>query len=250
VPIIYAMKHLLSILILFIALSVKCQSVDYQKKWMDSIESSKYYFHELKTENKIETYQVFDFTPLFFPKHDFLGFIGPDYTRIKIYLSTITKDSVNPQIYHVLGSSIVKKNKCDFAGIISIEKIQEYKNQKIGLDSDFVGKSKTQGILFGKYIFKENSTQKHTGIFEGLVTLTWYVDNFNILHYDNIEWYSDNFKNNQYIGTWTEYNSTIKKVCNWGELRIPFSGDLDIGAGEFSPNSKYLNNGWNESRFK
>lgn len=46
------------------------------------------------------------------------------------------------------------------------------------------------------------------------------------------------------MGTWTEYNSNEMKCSNWGERRIPFSGDLDIGAGEFSPNPKYFDKGW------
>ena len=31
-----------------------------------------------------------------------------------------------------------------------------------------------------------------------------------------------------------------------GHYRIPNSGDLDVGAGDFSPNTKYLNNGWSD----
>ena len=34
------------------------------------------------------------------------------------------------------------------------------------------------------------------------------------------------------------------RPCAWGHYRIPNSGDLDIGVGEFSPNPKYLSNGW------
>jgi hypothetical protein len=41
-----------------------------------------------------------------------------------------------------------------------------------------------------------------------------------------------------------EYGNPKLKICNWGEFRIPFSGDLDIGAGEFSPNPKYFSKGW------
>jgi hypothetical protein len=33
-------------------------------------------------------------------------------------------------------------------------------------------------------------------------------------------------------------------MCNWGEFRIPYSDDLDIGVGEFLPNPPYLNYGW------
>lgn len=46
------------------------------------------------------------------------------------------------------------------------------------------------------------------------------------------------------MGTWTSYANNSSKRCNWGEFRIPYSGDLDIGAGEFSPDTKYLDKGW------
>lgn len=250
VPIIYKMKQLLTLLLLFITLCANCQSVDYQKIWIDSIESSKDFFNELKPENKLEIYQAFDFTSLIFPANEFYGFIGFDYTRIKMYFLSIKRDSGNHCLYDVLGATVVKDNKCDFSGTITLEKIQEYKNMKHGLDSSLFGKCKSQGILFGKYLFKENPAQKHTGTFEGLVTITWYIDNYNILHYDNIEYYSDSYKNNQYVGTWTEYGSKNHRICNWGVYRIPFSSDLDIGVGEFSPNSKYLNNGWKDLELK
>ena len=38
------------------------------------------------------------------------------------------------------------------------------------------------------------------------------------------------------------------KRCNWGDYRIPNCGDLDIGAGGFSPADKYLTNGWQNYR--
>lgn len=82
------------------------------------------------------------------------------------------------------------------------------------------------------------------------MTLWWYLDKNDSIQYDNLENQSDRFKNNQYVGSWTEYGKLSGKVCNWGEYRIPFSGDLDIGAGEFSVNPKYYEVGWTEFRPK
>jgi hypothetical protein len=45
---------------------------------------------------------------------------------------------------------------------------------------------------------------------------------------------------------WTANGASRVKVANWGEFRIPDSGDLDIGAGEFGPNPKYLKQGWDD----
>ena len=106
---------------------------------------------------------------------------------------------------------------------------------------------KAEGILIGDYEFKEDSMQKHSGVFQGIMMLYWYVVKPGIIHFDDIEMHvSDGYCNNQHCGTWTAYGESIPKVCNWGMYRIPFSGDLDIGAGEFSPNSKYYSNGWKD----
>lgn len=102
-----------------------------------------------------------------------------------------------------------------------------------------------QGLVIGEYIFKENPLQKHSGIFKGIMTLKWYLDRHNVIHSDYLEWgIDDAYWNNQYVGTWTEYGNTLDKVCNWGEYRIPFSGDLDVGAANFCPNDKYFTYGW------
>ena len=76
--------------------------------------------------------------------------------------------------------------------------------------------------------------------------LRWYTDKFDILHYDNIGWNSDSYSNNQFAGVWKSYATGLEKTCNWGELRIPFSKGLDIGAGEFSPALKYKDKGWDD----
>ena len=46
----------------------------------------------------------------------------------------------------------------------------------------------------------------------------------------------------------TFFVSQTKKPAGWGDSRIPLSGDLDVGDGEFSPNDKYLRNGWQSYR--
>ena len=112
----------------------------------------------------------------------------------------------------------------------------EYKDQGI----------KSQGLLLAKYIFNENKEQKYSGTFKGIMTLFWYVDKSGNIKYDDIESFSDNYVNNQYVGTWSQYGRTTEKVANWGEYRVPFPGDLDIGAGEFGVNPKYYKQGWQD----
>jgi hypothetical protein len=221
------------------------------KEWINMLENPKYNTYELLKENLRVDYLKYDFSTLLIPRQEFLGYIGSDYRRIKIFFTSVTKDSADSKIYRIKGISLVRNNKCDFSGKITVEQVREYKSMHFGLDNKFKDKGlKSQGILIGEYELKENTSQNHSGIFQGIMTLNWYLDKFGIMHYDNIEWFSDNYKNNQYVGTWFEYNSTTQKVCNWGESRIPFSGDLDIGAGEFSPNPKHFVVGWDDLKIE
>jgi len=218
-----------------------------KKEWLDKLENPEFSRYELQKENVKSKYIKYDFSTLIIPKGDFLGYIGSNYKRIKIYYSTITKDQNSDDIYNIKGLSLVGNNKCDFSGTIKVDQIREYKQMHYGVDNHLMDAGiKAQGVLIGSYIFKENPDQNHSGTFEGLITLYWYLDKYDIVHYDRIQSHSDSYRNNQYVGTWTEYNKQNSKVCNWGERRIPFSGDLDIGAGDFYANPKYKNQGWSD----
>lgn len=199
----------------------------------------------LKAKDEMERYVSFDFSSLLKPKNNFLGYIGNDYKRLYITFASIKKDLLNPKIYTVSGTSRVGNNTCVFTGTIKIQQVREYQKMHLGLDDEFKDKLKAQGLLIGNYRFEEEKSAKASGIFEGIMTVAWYIDKSGNLHYDDIEAeFSDGYKNNQYVGTWTSYGKKVGKVANWGEHRIPFSGDLDIGAAEFGANPKYKSKGW------
>jgi hypothetical protein len=200
---------------------------------------------DIKNENQIKNYLKFDFSSLLIPKNEILGFIGSDYKRIKIFINSATKDLNKKDLYVIKGFSIVDKNVCDFEGTIIIEQVKEFKNTQVYFDElnkDSV--LKARGLLIGNYSFNENKDKKNSGVFQGKIKLYWYLDWFDLIQYDNLEGYSDGYRNNQYSGIWRSYQTGKEIICNWGELRIPNSGDLDIGEGEFFPNPKYKNNGW------
>ena len=176
------------------------------------------------------------------------GFIGKDYRRIRIKLINVTKDKV-ANTYKIYGKSMVKDNICDFYGSITISNIRKFKVTSNGVDDMYKNAGiKGQFVILGDYIFSENKKQKHAGIFKGVVASRFYIDRNNNVKYDDIDSVSDSFANNQFVGEWTVYKGTLTERCNWGDFRIPNSGDLDIGAGEFSPNEKYLKNGWQSRR--
>ena len=132
------------------------------------------------------------------------GFIGENHQRIRVKILKVTKDSLNEHIYHISGKTMVKTNICEFSGDIFITKIRKYEKTSTGVDGDFANK----------------------------------------LHYDDLNYASDSFTNNQFVGSWKSYSSNLAKLCNWGDYRIPNSGNFDIGAGDFSPNTKDVSLGW------
>jgi hypothetical protein len=205
-----------------------------------------YDFSNLWTENSINT----------------LGFIGNNYQRIKIKFLLIIKSDREPNIYYILGKSKVNNNICQFLGKIEIVSIREIiNNEELTLleeakkqnDEEAIRRfSHQKFIILGKYVFNEDSKKNETGIFCGNFRSSFYLDGNSIV-FDNLCNQSDTFSNNQFFGTWTCYKNHQVKKCNWGEFRIPYSGDLDIGVGVFSPNMKYINNGWEsyyEANFK
>jgi len=168
-----------------------------------------------------------------------LGFIGEDYQRFHIKFLQCNKNPENPLEYIIYGKTMVKNNICDFVGLLkvkeaSLESLQEYNI------SDYKA-----GIIKGEYMFFENQSQKHSGIFMGKFNLgiIYNIKNNNI-QYDALFYVADGFENNSFIGSWSPYYSLIKRTCNWGDFRIPNSENLDGGASEFIPSEKFLDKGW------
>lgn len=172
------------------------------------------------------------------------GFIGNNYQRIRIKFTSVVQDEVEGQFYYVAGKSMVKGNICDFKGKITIVKIRQYKYTSGGVDNEYRNKVKNQYSLTGTYLFSEDKTQNHAGVFKGVFQSDFYTDFKGKIHYDDIDIQADGFSNNQFVGIWRSYNNKISKICNWGDYRIPNAGSFDQGAGEFSPNTKDVSLGW------
>ena len=184
---------------------------------------------------------------IFFKPIRYLGFIDSKIKRrIDVKFLKISKSEINDSIYLAKGKTIVGKNTRLFEGKIQIRQIYFFKYISTGLEGEMDGIVKSQGIIIADYHFREDKKLSATGVFEGKVLLRWYVNNKGVFSYDTINNFSDDYNNNQFIGTWTSYKTGVKKVANWGAHRIPCSGDLDIGAAEFMPNEKYYKYGWED----
>jgi hypothetical protein len=217
--------------------------------WLAMLKDPEYKDSQFKPENQIERYSEHDFSTLLTPRTQFLGYIGEDYQRLKIYFTSVSKSPSDSRTYFINGISVVKLNKSSFTGSIRFTRFIEYKNLRYGIDDRMKDHGiRTQGVLFGTYRFEEDPRHPHSGIFQGSMVFSWYLDVDGVMQYDDIEFHSDSYRNNQFLGTWTKYGSKAAKVANWGEYRIPLSGDLDIGVAEFSPNPDHLDRGWKDRK--
>lgn len=185
------------------------------------------------SENKFDK---FDFSRILADtRTNFLGYIGADYHRLHINFSSVKKASNTK--YIVSGEYKITGKAHPFNGEIQITKIFNY-----GVDDFMKGKINAQGIALATYFIK-GETEKFQA--KGYMLTRWYIDNDEKLLYDDISEDKDLYANNLFCGE-CEAGKMQTRPCAWGHYRIPNSGDLDIGAGEFSPNPKYLGNGWSD----
>jgi hypothetical protein len=164
------------------------------------------------------------------------GFIGSNYRRLRVKYISIIKNVDNPTKYFVYGKTKVKDNICEFQGFIEIKESYYTKSLEFA--------DKKTGIVAGEYTFFENPTNNHAGKFNGRFITYWYKDENGVLKYNDLLSAAASYNNNQFAGNWTGYGKTTSLTANWGDSRIPQSGDLDVGTSEFGINDKYQANGW------
>jgi hypothetical protein len=239
------MKSIIKFVFLLASVSLYGQTVNMTTDWQKQI------LGNLSKTEYNDSLNKYDFGKLWTETEnkDVYGIIGENYQRIRIKILSVTRHKTNKNVYEVIGKSMVKNNVCDFHGTITINSIKVYNVKHWGVDNEYKNKGiKKQGLLIATYHLDEESTQTHSGVFDGILYTSWFVDKSGKIQYDKIENNSDNYRNNQFIGTWIDYSTKKKKVCNWADFRVPNCGDLDMGAGEFSPADKYLKFGWQTYR--
>lgn len=237
------MKRRVSIIFVFLfAFGAYAQTDKDRSEWVSSI------IDESKLSSVAEKKRIlkFDFSPLWTRVHDndsVLGYIGDNYQRLRIVLLSVIKNPSQPDVYYVTGKSMVKDVVRSFSGTIKITKTSSTKAS--ALDEDYKGEKVTEaGLVFGEYHFAEDAKQTNTGKFDGVFVTYWILDRRARFRYDEVLMGADGYSNNQFVGTWTSNRTKDSKPASWGDSRIPISGYLDIGAGEFSPDEQYVQNGW------
>lgn len=227
------MKKITSLPLLFICWQCSFAQTEVDKFKIDQLKS-KY----LLTAELNKQFLNTDFAALLThtENENVYGFIGSNYQRIRVKILSLVKNKTQPDVYDVLGKSMVKGNVDSFSGTLHITNIRKTKVTMLGVDDEYKDKGiKGEYVLLGNYKFYESKDNKHSGIFTGVFQSDFYLDKNGKVQYDDIEMNADGYTNNQFIGTWTQYGTNTAKRCNWGDYRIPNSGDLDSGAGEFSP---------------
>jgi hypothetical protein len=240
------MKKLLLLLLVFSQLNLFAQFQDNSREFFKEI--------SIGCNKNQDSLLKYDFSKLLTSQgNNTLGYIGSNFQRIKIRLISVVKNQSNEKEYLVYGKSKVKNNVCEFLGKIEIQKIclkneeERLSNYNVAMqhgDEDVANQFKyPKGRIVAKYLFFEKKEQKGTGIFEGILKCDFYIKDTTPT-YDDLEKNSDSFNNNQFVGKWTSYKTNKPKACNWGDYRVAYSKDLDIGVAEFSVNEKYLDVGW------
>jgi hypothetical protein len=195
-----------------------------------------------------------DFSSIWLTEQEPIGFIGNNYQRLFIHFNSFLKCYNSQRKYQVIGKTKVRNNVCDFHGeieLISIRLLNEglrlVLNNQAKIYEDHEAYKRTKYpiyILIAKCTIYEDQSQKFSGIFSGYLKSTFFIKDEQLILNDLDKKFSDSYSNNQFVGSWQMYNSDTKKMCNWGLSRIPCSNNLDVGTGFFSPNIKYLKNGW------
>jgi hypothetical protein len=190
------------------------------------------YFEEIKERN-ISHLFIYDDSAINEPQP--IGYIGDNFMRFRIKFISIIKNPLDSTEYLIYGKTKVKNNICSFQGKLTIDDAITYNDE-----NEYPGENTLFGQVSGQYIFFEDQTHSGTGIFNGTFETYFSLNKNNEIIYGDLTGSS----NNQFKGKWTKYKTLKSIKCNWGDFRIPDSGDLDIGEGDFIPANKYKNNGW------
>ena len=182
-------------------------------------------------------------------KDNFLGFIGVNRKRLRITFTSIKKSEENKDVYEVEGfSTVMNKNKRTFKGTFTLQ--SHYRLTAPSFDGDEpLKKGEAEGFSTFSYTLKEDENLTATGVFKGEMLVLWYKAINKNPVYTELFIQSDGSRNYQFFGTWTSYKTKKTSVASWGEYRIPCSGDFDLGDGDFGPNPKYWQYGWEEFRY-
>ena len=190
------------------------------------------------TDNQVNKLKKFNASSIWLTENtEQNGVIDTNYQRIQFHIEKVMRSQTDSNTYIIVGKSKVKNNICRFTGTIKLlsffyANCEDISNTKCG-------------ELFGRYIFYEDSSQQHSGVFQGIMDCMVLLDNdkMKIVLDESLDG-ADGYWNRTYVGTWKSYHSQQAKKCIWGDYRLPFTVGFDCGDGEMMICDKYVKNGW------
>ncbi|MDO6676589.1 SH3 domain-containing protein [Tenacibaculum sp. 1_MG-2023] len=170
----------------------------------------------------------------------YIGFIGESKRKIDFFITLIKRDTINNNRYLIEGQTkVYSESTRNFKGELLLEKQYKF-SKKLDEEVSYSDIILKQGFSILTYELKEDNR----GVFKGKLMVLWYQDTDNNINYDDTLDYIPSYANCYFFGSWINKDKNEKILTAWSHYRIPCSGDLDIGAAEFSPNPKYYNQGW------
>ncbi|WP_428655813.1 hypothetical protein [Runella sp.] len=181
----------------------------------------------------------------------FDGFYGDDHYRIELFFSDVKRDSLQPNVYHVIGKDRFKKTITPFEGTITFTKLATFKDPNLNEEhyehDEF--ELKEAYTTEANFEFKENEATKGSGIFSGKMLMDFFErkDGQIELWYfsTNAPAQASGFK---FEGSWTNYKKTMTKPVVWARDLFAFANniltDFSIGEREVEINKKYRHLGW------
>ena len=163
-----------------------------------------------------------------------LGFCGDNYQRFYIHWDTIYKQT--PRIYRIEGRTRCKDEYCNVYGITVIDSVEFYWTYFVP------GIKFHKGAVLGHYAMIAMQDDTPVGKLQGQAIYYFRVTNDSIFYSTN--GIMDGECGREHRGIWIDFHTNDTLTCNWGDLDIPDSGDLNKGWGCFLVNKKYRNYGW------
>ncbi len=197
--------------------------VNYSEKWV------KANIHSwLNYENILADIQKQDLTSILSRKiYD--GVFGKNYYRIRINFDSMIKKG---ELYEVSGFSVLKDKKIQFSGTIKPIKAIAHNDDESDIPPITV---------ISEYNFVEEGSDN--GSFTGTIVSLCYFKEGKLVK-DDRGCVAAEYRNSTFVGVWTNAKKTADYKCIWGDGRLPYTTDFDIGTSETYVNDKYRKNGW------
>ncbi len=227
------MKFLFSILLLY-------SSSLFSGDLSDSLRKQLLSEPNLSQVNELKKFSAIDFSNIW-TLNENNGFVSDSLNRFRIKFCSVRKQ--NKIMYRVNGFVNYEGYTYSLTGNILLCEIRLKKpvDEKDCDPNNYPYKKiKAEGTIIANFMFALLDSDS----LRGACGAYWFMDSVNVLHIDNRRSCADGYINNQFAGMWINLSSHQTNAVAWGDYRIPFSRDLDIGVGEFCPDKKYASRGW------